>query len=227
MEKNKIIGVLIGVVIVIVVGILGFAGYTVFKKPSENQTMPIGEKNVNKELGGTSSVSKGGNAVLNSIPDKKNNNNALNTTTTTRKKEYMEDYEIIGKIEIPKTGLKCNILDETTPRSLEIAVTKIYTTSGLNNPGNTVIYGHNYRNTLFFSRNDELEIGDKVIITDYEQNQKIEYEIYNIFETTMTDTTFYGRNAQITGGAREVTLSTCTDDASETDRRLIVLAKEK
>ena len=75
MEKSKIIGVLIGVVIVIVVGILGFAGYTVFKKPSENQTMPIGEKNVNKELGGTSSVSKGGNAVLNSIPDKKNNNN--------------------------------------------------------------------------------------------------------------------------------------------------------
>ena len=48
MEKSKIIGVLIGVVIVIVVGILGFAGYTVFKKPSENQTMPIGEKNVNK-----------------------------------------------------------------------------------------------------------------------------------------------------------------------------------
>jgi len=226
MEKSKIIGVLIGVVIVIVVGILGFAGYTVFKKPSENQTMPIGEKNVNKEWGGTSSVSKGGNAVLNSIPDKKNNNNALNTTTTTRKKEYMEDYEIIGKIEIPKTGLKCNILDETTPRSLEIAVTKIYTTSGLNNPGNTVIYGHNYRNSLFFSKNNLLQKGDKIYITDADKN-KIIYEVYNTFETTSSDTTFYARPADSTEGKREITLSTCTDDASSTDRRLIVQAKEK
>ena len=226
MENNKIIGLLIGVVIVLVVGILWFAGYTVFKKPSENQTMPIGEKNVNKELGGTSSVSKGGNAVLNSIPDKKNNNNALNTTTTTRKKEYMEDYEIIGKIEIPKTGLKCNILDETTPRSLEIAVTKIYTTSGLNNPGNTVIYGHNYRNSLFFSKNNLLQKGDKIYITDADKN-KIIYEVYNTFETTSSDTTFYARPADSTEGKREITLSTCTDDASSTDRRLIVQAKEK
>lgn len=139
----------------------------------------------------------------------------------------MEDYNIIGEIEIPKVDLKCNILDEVTKRSIEIAVATMYTTDGLNKPGNTVIYGHNYRNTLFFSRNDELSIGDKVIITDYEQNQKIQYEIYDIFETTMTDTTFYNRSSEETGGKREVTLSTCTDDASETDRRLIILAREK
>ena len=138
----------------------------------------------------------------------------------------MEDYEIIGKIEIPKTGLKCNILDETTPRSLEIAVTKIYTTSGLNNPGNTVIYGHNYRNSLFFSKNNLLQKGDKIYITDADKN-KIIYEVYNTFETTSSDTTFYARPADSTEGKREITLSTCTDDASSTDRRLIVQAKEK
>ena len=220
MEKNKIIGVLIGVVIVIVVGILGFAGYTVFKKPSENQTMPIGEKNVNKELGGTSSVSKGGNAVLNSIPDKKNNNNALNTTTTTRKKEYMEDYEIIGKIEIPKTGLKCNILDETTPRSLEIAVTKIYTTSGLNNPGNTVIYGHNYRNGTFFSNNKKLKNGDEIKITD-QKGEEVTYIIYKIYETDANDATYMTRDTQ---GRREISLQTCTDDSKA---RIIIWAAEK
>ena len=134
----------------------------------------------------------------------------------------MEDYEIVGQIEIPKVDLKSNILDETTKRSLEIAITKIYSTGGLNKPGNTVLYGHNYRNNLFFSRNDELKKGDKVYITDEEEN-KIKYTIYDIFETTSIDTSFYTRD---TLGKAEITLSTCTDDASETDRRLIILAVE-
>ena len=43
----------------------------------------------------------------------------------------------------------------------------------------------------------------------------------------MTDTSFYNRTSEITEGKAEVTLSTCTDDASETDRRLIVQAREK
>ncbi len=150
--------------------------------------------------------------------------NQIAMSTSNPKKKYMEDYEIIGQIEIPKIDLKCNILNETTKRALEIAVTKIYTTSDLNLPGNTVIYGHNYRNALFFSRNDELENGDKLYITDTEGN-KVKYEIYNIFETTSADTSFYARSAADTGGKAEVTLSTCTDDASQTDRRLIVQAK--
>ena len=138
----------------------------------------------------------------------------------------MEGYNVIGTIEIPKVDLKCAILEEVTPRSIEIAVGMMYTTAGLNEPGNTVIYGHNYRNKLFFSRNDELQTGDEIRILD-ESGRKITYEIFNIFETTMTDTTFYTRTAEITNGKVEVTLSTCTDDASETDRRLIIQAREK
>ena len=138
----------------------------------------------------------------------------------------MEDYEVIGNLEKPKIELKTKILSETTKRSLEIAVAQIYTTGGLNQPGNTVIYGHNYRNTLFFSRNDELVVGDKFYITDMDNNKKT-YQIYNIFETTSTDTSFYARSASDTEGKAEVTLSTCTDDASTTDKRLIVRAREK
>lgn len=227
MEKSKVIGILIGVVIVIVVGILGFAGYTVLKKPSKaTTTNQAEEKSSSKELGGTSGKAEGLGNITVDIPDRTNNSNTLTTNTTTRKKEYMEDYEIIGTIEIPKTGLKCNILDETTPRSLELAVTKVYTTSGLNQGGNTVIYGHNYRNSLFFSKNNLLQKGDKIYITDADKN-KVIYEVYNTFETTSSDTTFYVKSANDTEGKREITLSTCTDDASSTDRRLIVQAREK
>ena len=45
------------------------------------------------------------------------------------------------------------------------------------------------------------------------------YTIYNKFETTPEDTSFYQRD---TGGKPEVTLSTCTDDSKA---RLILCAK--
>lgn len=214
-KKSKII-IIVSVVTILIVAI-GIIGYRILNKNSkEDNTQATEEKNSTKELGGTSSKSSG---------DAQTSLQTIQTNSKTKEKNYMEDYEIIGKIEIPKTNLKANILEETTKRSLEIAVTKIYTTSGLNQPGNTVIYGHNYRNSLFFSKNDELEIGDIVYITDTEE-KKVTYEIYDKFETTSTDTSFYTRTAEMTEGKCEVTLSTCTDDASATDRRLILLAKE-
>lgn len=44
--------------------------------------------------------------------------------------------------------------------------------------------------------------------------------MYNIFETTDTDASFYKRD---TNGLREITLSTCTNDGS---LRTTVLARE-
>lgn len=217
-KNSKIVGVILIVAIALVFMGLGILGYTVLHKNSKKNgdTQLIEEKTSNKGIGGSSSKSEGGDTKLETIE----------TSSKTKEKKYLEDYEIIGKIEIPKTGLKSDILAETTKRALEIAVTQIYTTAELNQPGNTVIYGHNYRNSSFFSKNDDLEIGDTVYITDTDGN-KITYEIYDKFETSSTDTSFYPRSAEDTVGKCEITLSTCTDDASTTDRRLILLAKEK
>ncbi len=90
---------------------------------------------------------------------------------------------------------------------------------GINKVGNTVISGHNYRNGLFFSNLKKLTNGDKIYITDTSGN-KITYTVYNVFEAEATDSSFYNRD---TGGLREVTLSTCTDNGA---LRTIVLAKE-
>lgn len=220
MEKNKYSKALTIALIVIIVGILAtvaYIGYTVLseKNTKKNYTDAANEfESVVLSNGDTKT--KGGNSTLNAI-------SANNSGT--REKKYLEGYEIIGTIEIPKVEFKCVILNETTKRALEIAVAKIYTTAGLNQPGNTVIYGHNYRNSLFFSRNDELNKGDTIYITDQEGN-KLTYEIFDIFETTSTDTSFYARSASDTEGKAEVTLSTCTDNASTTDKRLIVIGRE-
>lgn len=213
-KRNKILGIILIVAIVILIIILIICGIDVLNGDKKDKSESMVENN-------TVVLSKG-----NSKPEGKEGNlSQLNTISASREKVYMEDYEVIGNLEIPKTELKTKVLSETTKRSLEIAVAQIYTTGGLNQPGNTVIYGHNYRNTLFFSRNDELVVGDKFYITDMNNNKKT-YQIYNIFETTSTDTSFYAKTANDTEGKAEVTLSTCTDNASTTDKRLIVIGRE-
>ena len=215
-KKSKIVTILLVIIIVAIIAVVAYLAYTAFaeKKTEENYTNAANE--FEKAVTASANKANGNNSTL----------NALNINMDPSNKKYMEGYEIIGTIEIPKVDLKCAILSEVTTRSIEIAVAQMYTTDGLNKPGNTVIYGHNYRNSLFFSRNDELEKGDEIKILD-QQGNKLTYEIFNIFETTMTDTSFYNRTAEITGGKAEVTLSTCTDDASQTDRRLIIQASEK
>ncbi len=217
-RKSKALTITLVAIIVVIVGVLSYLGYTALKEKKVEDTYTQAANEFEKKVSGGSKKTQKGNSTLNSV----------NVNLDSSQRQQMEGYNIIGTIEIPKVDLKCAILDEVTKRSIEIAVAVMYPTNItlLNEPGNVVIYGHNYRNTLFFSRNDELEIGDEIRILD-ETGRRKTYEIFNIFETTMTDTSFYNRTSEITEGKAEVTLSTCTDDASETDRRLIVQAREK
>ncbi len=134
-------------------------------------------------------------------------------------KVYMEDYEVKGTIEIPKTGIEYPVLESVTRRSLEIAVGIAYG-PGLNEVGNTIIYGHNYRNGLFFSDNKKLSNGDKIYITD-QSGERVVYEIYNIYQTSADDASYFTRDTE---GRREISLQTCTDDSSG---RIVIWAAEK
>ena len=60
---------------------------------------------------------------------------------------------------------------------------------------------------------------DNIYITD-DTGTKIQYKVYKNFEANASDTSFYRRDTQ---GKREITLSTCTEDANT---RTIVLARE-
>lgn len=223
MEKNKYSKALTISLVIIIIGIFGTLGYFGYSILNENNTKKKYTNAANEFeqmiLEGTSTKSEGGNTALNKV-------NTVYSDKTSKKK-YMEDYEIKGTIEIPKTKLKCAILDQTTPRSLELAVTVMYPVgSDLNVSGrNVVLYGHNYRNSLFFSKNEELQNGDKIYILDQE-GKKVTYEVYETFETTSTDTSFYTTVLNEDEDKCEITLSTCTDDASTTDRRIIVRARE-
>ena len=127
-------------------------------------------------------------------------------------------FETVGKIEIPKTGVDMYVLSKVTVKGLEQAPCLLYATGELNKSGNNLIVGHNYRNGKLFSNNQKLEIGDKIIITNLEGEQK-EYTVYSKFITDPEDVSYLKRE---TPEGPEITLSSCTDDNIN---RVIILAK--
>ena len=134
-----------------------------------------------------------------------------------------QGHDTFGELRIPAIDLNQKVISSVTADAIEISSAYLYSTDGFNQPGNTVIIGHNYQNGELFSNVTKLQIGDKIYLKTNGQDE-IEYTIYNIFETSSTDASFYNRD---TSGKREITLSTCTDDVEVTDNRLIILAREE
>ena len=126
---------------------------------------------------------------------------------------------VAGTIEIPKTDIKYPIIRKLTKKNLELGVVVIFG-AGINQEGNTVIIGHNYRNNMYFSQNKTLQNGDEIYITGTD-NVKEKYVVYNKFEASPEDTSFYDIN---TNGEKVITLSSCTDDAKN---RVIIQAKSE
>lgn len=214
-KYSKVLTVILAIVIIGIVGLLGFLAYDYYQNYMITKDTSEFVDNFQGDV-------TDGEADDNEVADTDGTNpfdqikDSSNGSSTTTKKTY-KGFGVLGTMEIPATNFKYPILEKVTKKSIETAVAFLYG-SGINQPGNSVIIGHNYRNGLFFSNNKKLNIGDKIYITDND-GTKLTYTIYNKFETTPEDTSFYQRD---TGGKPEVTLSTCTDDSSA---RLIICAK--
>lgn len=226
-KYNKFLTVLLIIIILAIVGILIFLGVRYYKKVNiakektgiiqqfdehfveeetdaetentitENVTLNIDENEISEgysgeSAGGGSGGSSGGQRL------------------------QFRGYGVLGKIKIPATGIEELILDKVTTSSIESAVAVLYG-PGLNEVGNTVIVGHNYRDGSLFSNNKLLKEGDKIIISD-EKGRQVVYTITKKYITSAQDFEYASRD---TAGRREISLSTCTDDSSS---RLIIWA---
>ncbi len=222
---NLLTIILIVLVIIILIG-LGFLTYKYVIEPKNDNDQKI---EAFAEIDKTEEEKP--EEENNNVDDNKENSNESlemegtgesnpsSESSQTKTKPRYKGFVMLGYITIPKTNVKEPILDTVTPESLNTAVAVLYPSNPkLNQPGNTVIIGHNYRNGKFFSNNKKLSVGDKVKIKDA-SGTELTYNIYEIFETTEQDTSFYNRD---TNGKAEITLSTCTDDSKA---RTIVLAR--
>ena len=228
-KYSNFLTVLLVIIIIAIIGCIAFGGYRVYQQINStkdannfvNEFIENADKNVNTNI--TIEQDK---VVEGNVDTENENNNTSsgiastpqgNTSSSTGKEQKYKGFTVIGTIEIPKIKLSYPILKEASTSAIDKSVAMLYGV-GPNNPGNTLIIGHNYRDGRFFANNKNLSIGDKIYITDL-RGKRLAYTIYDKFETTTEDTEFITRN---TNGAREISLQTCTDDGS---LRLIILAK--
>ena len=221
MERySKFLTILLIVIIIGVIGLLAYLGFSFLKDEQSDQdaaeyvkTFTQTSENVTQtnDIANTTDIS--GDDIVITETD------STSQSGTSQKKKTYKGFEVIGTIQIPKTNIEYPVLKKVSATSLETSVVALYPNNAvLNSKGNVVIIGHNYRNSRFFSNNKKLTNGDKIYITDL-NNNKVTYKVYKVFQTSENDTSFYNRD---TNGAREITLSTCTDDSKA---RTIILAK--
>ena len=133
-------------------------------------------------------------------------------------------YKIIATVQIPKINIQYTVVQgetgslEETEALLKSSPVK-YHGYDPNEVGNFCIVGHNYRNSRFFSKVPNLVVGDIVKLTDL-TGRTIDYEVYDKHTVDQNDTR---DTTQLTGGRKEVTLITCTNDSK---LRVIVRCKE-
>ena len=230
-KYSNVLTIILVVVIIAIIGLLIFWGIDIYTKyyisKDASDAASKFEEEVKNNITNNNTVDVTTNEVIdegnlidqNLINNLNTNTSSGNNTNNTDNKKYYKGFVMKGTIKIPKTGLECPILENAGKKAIEVAVGIQYPTGAdLNQKGNVIIAGHNYRNNMFFSNNKKLEIGDKIYITDL-TGQTLSYTIYNKYETTPEDTSYMTRDI---GDNIEISLTTCTD---ENKKRLIIWAR--
>lgn len=243
-EYGNLLSIMLIIAIIVVVSILGFLGYKVYTsgqtdKGSKDVASKFDESvNNNNDNNNNSSDGDSSNDDNNTSNDNNENNESLGdilsslgendgsqgTTQQQGNKDVLyQGYKVIGTISIPSINIEYPILEENTSATLKIAIVAVYPQDNrkesVNKPGNLVLWGHNYKNGTFFSDINKLTTGSKIYIKDT-SGTKLEYQVYNTYTTSDSDMTYATRDTE---GAREITLSTCDNEAG---KRTIVWARE-
>lgn len=116
-------------------------------------------------------------------------------------------YYTIGVINIPSINVNYPILSTYTDELLKIAPCRFHGPNP-NEVGNLCIAGHNYKNSKFFSKVPNLQLGDKIEITDL-SGRMLTYTVYDKFIVNPDELEC---TSQLTNGNKEITLITCTND---------------
>ncbi len=124
-----------------------------------------------------------------------------------------------ARIRIPRTGINYTIYPQMSVQNMEKGVVILSSDNGLNQPGNTVISGHNTVNGRLFSGNSKIQIGDLIYISD-PSGLEIKYSVYKKYLTNPNDASYVERD---TLGRREISLTTCTNNSKQ---RIIIWARE-
>ena len=235
-KYSKTLTIILIVVIIAIIGLLIYFGIDVYRKFYVEDVAGDAVEDFQNRV--TSNVIIGGNdgspIISNDVNPNVNindlnlnvtigdNNTNNNTDDNNDDKPTYKGFDMIGTIEIPAIDIEYPIIPEYQNglNALNVGIVVLYPANkDLNEVGNIVLAGHNYRNGTFFSNNKRLEEGDSIYITDL-SGERVEYKIYKKYVTSTGDSAYMNRDTE---GRREISLTTCTDDTSQ---RLIIWAAE-
>ena len=172
-KYSKVLTVILVIVIVAILGLLAFLGYDWYQKYFlENDALAFVEnyeentEKDNKEENNEENENTGN--VSNPI-DQIESQGSTSSNSGKKLPQY-KGFDVVGTMDIPATNFHYPILKDVTPESIEKSVAMLCG-AGINQVGNTVIIGHNFRNGLFFSNNKKLKNGDKIYVTDNSGNK--------------------------------------------------------
>lgn len=129
----------------------------------------------------------------------------------------VENNLYLGKIIIDKINLEYSVFNKYNEELLQISPCKFFGKS-LEEKGNICIAAHNYNDSRFFGRLDELNIKDIIRIID-SKNIEYKYIIYDIFEIAEDDFSILKASKNY-----ELTLLTCNNS---NNKRIIIKAYRK
>ena len=219
---NKVLSVILVILIIAITGTLAFLGYGYYRKHKINKDAEVFLDGELEEYYVQLDEAKQEHDFDEEDPDNNNENGNGNGNSNyggidTNSLVY-KGYKVAGKLEMPTINIRYPILDTITDaNAIEVSVGILYG-PGINQIGNTTIIGHNYNNGLFFGKNKNLQVGQKIYITDM-QGQKLEYTIFDKYYTPESDTSYITRQ---TDGKIEVSLVTCDTTGAN---RLVVCAR--
>ena len=131
-------------------------------------------------------------------------------------------YDSIGILNIPSLNIEYPILSTTSEKNLKVSLTK-YWGGNPNEVGNLCVSGHNYKNSKFFGKLQNIKNGDIIQITDL-NGQTLDYKVY---DTKIVDPSDTSCTSQLTNGNIEITLITCyyENGSAHASKRFIVKAR--
>lgn len=194
---------------------------------------------INEEdiLEDTTTVRVENNVLIVTLDETRANNEEIDVTKIAKDAEaYIENHESEEEVyetgsgakyttnailNIPSLNISYPILkteQNHIDEILKISLVKFWGGSP-NEVGNYVIVGHNYKNKKMFGKLSEINIGDKIELTDL-TGRTLKYSVYDKYVVEPEDTSC---TTQKTNGNKEVTLITCTNYGKQ---RLVVRTRE-
>jgi LPXTG-site transpeptidase (sortase) family protein len=124
------------------------------------------------------------------------------------------DDGVIGVISIPKFDQEYPIIGKWSYKLLKISICR-YQGPGVNEAGNLVLMGHNYKSGAHFGNLKSIEVGDEVFLQSSLDGPKVRYEVYDI--EVVEPNAFSALDSY--KGECGLTLMTCTNSGNS--RRIV------